>query len=152
MSGTMADLIARLEAFKTAFPERARQRVEEMGDLLVEDLKAAAPKGKGPGPHLANSFTRTPAWARSASSFGVAITCSQGQKLRWILGGTGVYAGRGRIYPKRAQALYWPGAPHPYRSIAGMRANDFLTPAMQRWRQALPPEFSLLAHDAAELL
>jgi hypothetical protein len=33
-----------------------------------------------------------------------------------------------RIYPRTKKALYWEGAEHPVPSVAGMEANDFVSP------------------------
>ena len=41
--------------------------------------------------------------------------------------GTGLFGPKKqRIRPKKAQALFWPGAAHPVRSIAGMQGRPFL--------------------------
>lgn len=39
----------------------------------------------------------------------------------WQHEGTGIYAGRGLIRPKRAKALRWPGVNNQYRSTGGNR-------------------------------
>ncbi len=44
--------------------------------------------------------------------------------------GTGLYGPRKkRIYPTTKQALFWPGAAHPVKSIAGQKPQPFLKPA-----------------------
>ena len=41
--------------------------------------------------------------------------------------GTGLFGPKKqRVRPKKAQALFWPGAAHPVRSIAGMKGRPFL--------------------------
>ncbi len=49
----------------------------------------------------------------------------------YVHGGTGIYGPRKqRIVPTSKKALFWPGAKHPVRSVAGMRPRPFATQAL----------------------
>ncbi len=44
--------------------------------------------------------------------------------------GTGLFGPyKKRIYPTEKQALFWPGAAHPVKSIAGQKPQPYLKPA-----------------------
>ena len=46
--------------------------------------------------------------------------------------GTGLFGPRRqRIVPTKKKALFWPGAPHPVKSVAGMKARPFLRKAAE---------------------
>jgi HK97 gp10 family phage protein len=46
--------------------------------------------------------------------------------------GTGLYGPKKqKIYPKNGQALFWPGAAHPVKSIKGQKPQPFLGPAFE---------------------
>lgn len=46
--------------------------------------------------------------------------------------GTGLFGPKKqRIFPKSGQALFWPGAAHPVKSIKGMKAQPYLGPAFE---------------------
>jgi len=45
--------------------------------------------------------------------------------------GTGIYGPEGRpIKPVNKKALYWPGAPHPVKSVKGMQAKPIIGPTI----------------------
>ena len=47
--------------------------------------------------------------------------------------GTGIYGpSRKPITPKVKKALYWPGAPHPVKSVLGQRSQPFLKEAFDK--------------------
>ena len=58
--------------------------------------------------------------------------------------GTGIYGpSKARIMPTAKQALFWPGADHPVRSIAGMQGRHY----MEKILAAATPELTeLFAH------
>lgn len=59
--------------------------------------------------------------------------------------GTGLYGPlHRRITPVRKKALFWPGAKHPVRSVAGQRPQPFLEEAARR----VLPEVEALAAPA----
>lgn len=100
----------------------------------------AAPKGKEagstipgdtPGP-LSSSFAVRMAFPR------VSVVCTQPTKLLYVTQGTGIYGPRGqRIVPLTKKALYWPGADHPVKSVAGQKPNDFVTPLIAQGEQTI---------------
>ncbi len=102
-------------------------------------LSMAAPNGKAIDDHtipgdapgkLLQSFDD------KAVNDGIVIITHQSHKLQFVRYGTGVWGPLGRrIYPITAQALFWQGAAHPYRSVAGMRPNDFVSPALPGAKQ-----------------
>jgi hypothetical protein len=46
---------------------------------------------------------------------------------KYVHEGTGLYGPNGaRIVPKTKKALYWPGADHPVKSVAGQQKQPFM--------------------------
>lgn len=154
-----------LDAFKAKIEQAAlnfRQSVQqelntEAGQLCTNLSTAspvgsgdtnAAPQGDAPGP-LNQSFTYEELQGSSAATMGVVIKTMQPTKLKYVTKGTGLFGPyQQRIYPLTAQALYWPGAAHPYRSIAGQKPNDFVTPVLTQGLQDLQYAASVALHDA----
>lgn len=130
----------RVARARAALPGLLQQAVQDAGTWVAQNLSDGAPVGQGEGGalpppgdapgRLAESFYVQ--GESSAFSNGAAVTVRTHQplKLQYVTQGTGVYAGRGRIYPTTKRALYWSGADHPVRSVAGQRPNDFVTPAL----------------------
>lgn len=125
-------LIEKLAAAVDRFETAMEDTCSKIGERVVQGLETAAPKGPGgeppvgdgPGP-LSQSFTSM------ASPSGCEVVTSQGTKLGYVKYGTGIFGPIGRrIYPVSANALYWEGADHPYRSVAGQKPNDFVTPVL----------------------
>ena len=51
---------------------------------------------------------------------------------KWVHEGTGIYGPRKvRITPTKKKALYWPGARHPVKSVAGQKANPYMERALE---------------------
>jgi hypothetical protein len=130
---------ARLAYARAQLPDLMDKAVHDAGQFVAQNLQDAAPVGTSEGPppsgdapgHLASSFYTQSESSQFASGAAVTVRTNQPQKLEWVRYGTGIYAGKGRIYPTNKRALFWPGADHPYRSVAGQRANDFVTPALE---------------------
>ncbi len=77
-------------------------------------------------------------WAFEVGSFR-AVYYPRAFYAPYVEFGTGIYGPQGQpITPKSAQALYWPGAEHPVKSVKGMHANPF----MERIVQAAQPEIA----------
>jgi hypothetical protein len=134
------NLRAKVQEAKAALPGLLAQAVQDAGVWVEQNLSDAAPVGQGesggtplpgdtPG-KLAESFYVQQESSAFANGAKITVRTRQPLKLSYVVNGTGIYAGKGRIYPTTKQALYWPGADHPVRSIAGMPANDFVTPAL----------------------
>lgn len=99
--------------------------------------KAGAPKDSGVGAASIAGFT---------TRRGMRVVATIGTPLRYMLWqheGTGVYAGRGRITPKRAQALAFqpkgqrassggPGRMVIVKSVKGVKGKPYLTTALHK--------------------
>lgn len=84
------------------------------------------PQGDAPGP-LNQSFVNEV--LQSTGGAGIVIKTTMPLKLKYNRYGTGLFGPlHHRIFPVYAKALMWEGAVHPYRSIAGMKPNDFVSP------------------------
>lgn len=124
-----------LSRLRNELPGLIRATLSDSGNAVVQDLASAAPRGQGggtppegdaPGP-LAESFSAVV--EDSAGEAVLTVKTTQPTKLMYVTEGTGIYGPYGeRIYPKVKQALYWEGAEHPVKSVAGQEANDFVTP------------------------
>jgi hypothetical protein len=128
MSG-LDTLQARLDALPARLRAALVTACQTAGDETVMQLSAAAPIGTGAtAGHLAESFSATTV---DAGVITTTVRTSQPQILTYVRRGTGIYGPSGqRIRPRNARALYWEGARHPVRSVAGQRPNDFVTPAL----------------------
>lgn len=125
-----------LSRLRNELPGLIRAALSNAGNAVVQDLASAAPRGQGgsgtppegdaPGP-LAESFSAVV--EDSAGEAVLTVKTSQPTKLMYVTEGTGIYGPYGeRIYPKVKKALYWEGAEHPVKSVAGQEANDFVSP------------------------
>lgn len=125
-----------LSRLRDELPGLISAALSDAGNAVVQDLASAAPRGQGgggtppegdaPGP-LAESFSASVEDAEGEAVLTVKTT--QPTKLMYVTEGTGIYGPYGeRIYPKVKLALYWEGAEHPVKSVAGQEANDFVTP------------------------
>lgn len=133
----LADLIARLNNASIEVANLLVDASDEAATLVSQALSDAAPKGSSSGTSpgddaegsLADSFfVIAEMQADGAVS---SVRTNQGTKLGYVVNGTGIYGPRGsRIVPVQAKALYWEGAEHPYKSVAGQKPNDFVTPAL----------------------
>src|SRR5579884_3847285 len=139
INSNLEDLKARLQMAIDELPDMMRQAFQEAGQTIVDDLKDAAPSGKGespppegdaPGP-LAESFYLREEPPPGVPGAAVSIRTTQPTKLKFVRFGTGLYGPRGeRIVPKTKKALYWPDAAHPVKSVRGMEPNDFVKPIL----------------------
>lgn len=141
-SGLIA-LQARVATIQKAIQPTLQKAVNTGGIKASQDFGKAAPVGKSEGNaipgdapgKLSQSFQAKPISVSNGA--GVTILTIQPVKLKFVRYGTGIYNNETghRIYPLHAKALYWQGAAHPYRSIAGMRPNDFISPAISVAKQ-----------------
>jgi hypothetical protein len=134
-------LRAKVAEARAALPGLLADATREAGQWVAQNLSDAAPVGQGesgsappggdaPG-KLAESFFVQEESSSFSEGAAVSVRTRQPVKLSYVTQGTGIYGPTGqRIYPVSKQALYWKGADHPVRSIAGMPANDFVTPAL----------------------
>jgi hypothetical protein len=151
MSGTLDEVIARLEAFKARLPGLIRDDVQTVAEQITKDFQEESPKGESE-PHLADSFSYA-LTEENESGASATVSSNQQQKLEWVTFGTGIYGPREhRIVPVVAPALYWEGAAHPYASVAGQHPNDFVETVQKRAAQRVQEQIQTLRTDAAALL
>lgn len=125
-----------LSRLRNELPGLIRAALSDAGNAVVQDLASAAPRGQNSGgtpPEgdasgpLAESFSAIV--EDSAGEVMLTVKTSQPTKLMYVTEGTGIYGPYGeRIYPKVKKALFWEGAEHPVKSVAGQEANDFVSP------------------------
>lgn len=136
----------RIEKAHNAVQPLLEKAAKESGETVSTMLSGKAPHGNsgglpppgdGPGP-LARSFHVIEKHQSDVAAIEVQTT--QPLKLRYVTKGTGVHVGKGRIYPTTKRALYWKGAAHPVRSVAGQRANNFVSPVLARTEGAIRTE------------
>jgi hypothetical protein len=87
--------------------ERARDYVQDEAPYRTGDLRAS---------HTVQSLG--PGNVEMGTNWDYAV---------FVHEGTGLYGPRKqRIRPKNKKALYWPGAAHPVKSVAGQRPNPYM--------------------------
>ena len=101
------------------FAARAR-RASIQGLLAIESAAVEeAPHRSG---NLVNAITTA-----ADGSGGQVFVSGAAPYAQYVHEGTGIFGPKGqRIKPTSKRALFWPGASHPMRSIAGMRPNPFM--------------------------
>lgn len=144
----------RIAAIQSKWDSTVQEALDTVATNIVANLSNASPKGSGsgdtvkddaPGP-LSSSFASQ--HAPSAYGGTVSVYTVQPNKLQFVRYGTGVFGPLGhRIYPVRARALYWQGAAHPYRSIAGQKPNDFVSPVIDASLPEFQQAVSQAVHD-----
>jgi hypothetical protein len=125
-----------LAQLRSTLPSVIEQALSEAGTSMIQNLTDAAPRGTNSGgtpPEgdasgpLAESFSASVAVSGSRAK--LTVKTSQPTKLKYVTQGTGLYGPyKQRIYPRVKKALYWEGAEHPVRSVAGQEPNDFVSP------------------------
>lgn len=136
---------AQLAEARAVLSGMLQQAVHEAGDWVKQNLSDNAPvgaqegqppQGDGPG-RLSESFYVQDEGSAFNPGAAITVRTTQPQKLEYVSQGTGIYGPRGqRIYPTTKRALYWPGADHPVRSVAGQQPNDFVEAALSDRPQA----------------
>jgi hypothetical protein len=125
--------------------ERARDRMEVASDEVRRQIEHDAPRDTG---RLATLIaTRT---VEDSTSITTKVTTEarteDGRDYgKWQDEGTGVYIGRGRIYPKHGPVLkfFWPkiGKFMVVRSVKGTPPTHFFTRNVELWRDRLQEAF-----------
>lgn len=132
----------KIQARSQRLPGVVRQVLAQQADTTVADLSAAAPQGNSGGMGtddmpvpgdapgaLSQSFDKKMSGNQYVSTARVITT--QPHKLGFVRYGTGIYGpNQSRIVPAVKQALWWAEAAHPYASVAGQQANDFVSPIL----------------------
>jgi hypothetical protein len=127
----LIDLRASLMNARAFLPTLLHEAATETGTLVAEELKVAAPVGKGessspPGDaegRLADSFFVQDEIV-NAESATVAVKTNQPIKLKFVV------KGRGTVLPVNKHALYWKELGYPVRRAGPSKANDFVTPVL----------------------
>jgi len=131
MGSALQSQLEGLARLRDELPGLIMSALNEAGSTLVQDLASAAPRGKGGGssPPGDSNGPLAESFVSSVLESTMIVRTTQPTKLRYVTEGTGLYGPYGeRIYPTTKKALYWEGADHPVRSVAGQEANDFVSP------------------------
>lgn len=152
-----AAFIAKIQQMQDTLNAAMQKAIDTSAQMVTTNLSGASPTGAGsaqtipgdqPGP-LKNSFTAKPT---GGSLPGTIICTIQPTKLKFVRYGTGIYGpNKSRIYPKAAKALFWEGADRPYRSVAGQKPNDFVTPVLMDGKQTMRAAVVQAVHDLVRL-
>ena len=144
----------RIEQAQATFKSNLQTAIQTEADNVMAQLASATPQGRessGSNPSgdsegpLSQSYVKED--RSTGDTVGVAIKTTQPNKMRFVREGTGLYGPLNhRIYPRQALALFWQGAPHPYRSVAGQHPNDFVSPVVEAGLKKL----AQAARDAAK--
>jgi hypothetical protein len=133
------DLLNKITDAKAEFPYILEDAVKVAGEEVRSGLSDAAPTSNKGGPPPAGDGSGTLAdsfYSQSSTSnahVSLTVGTHQPTKVKFLRYGTGIYGPTGqRIRPKTKKALFWDGADHPYRSVAGIRPNDFITPVIDK--------------------
>ncbi len=148
----------RIEEAEKEFTPLLQKAAKEGGEVVAYFLKDKAPHGRGGGPPppgdapgtLARSFHVVE--KHQSNAVAIEVQTTQPLKLQYVTQGTGVHIGKGRIYPTKKRALYWQGASHPVRSVAGQRANDFVSPVLTKVEGAIRPEMTTVVRKLNGIL
>lgn len=133
----------RIEEAEKALPSLLQEAAHKSGETVAGWLKDKAPhsnSGGAPPPGDASGTLAGSFHVVDKGQASIEVQTTQPLKLQYVTKGTGTYIGKGRIYPTTKRALYWSGAAHPVRSIAGQRANDFVSPVLTKVNDAIEPE------------
>jgi hypothetical protein len=145
---------------RAALPGLLQEAAMQAGEQIVESLGEAAPKGQGEGSPpsgdadgaLSESFFVQEEDSLFSPGGACSVRTTQPTKLAYVTTGTGIYGPYNtRIVPTTRFALFWPGADHPYRSVAGQKANDFVTPVVESGPDA-GDVLATVAERVAEIL
>ena len=103
----MTEIANALHTALLRIAERARDYVQDEAPYRTGDLRAS---------HTVQSLG--PGEVEMGTNWDYAV---------FVHEGTGLYGPRRqRIRPKNKKALYWPGADHPVKSVAGQRPNPYM--------------------------
>lgn len=150
----------RLEAARSMIVAGIPRILQALGTDCAQALSSAAPRGATEGAPpagdasgpLASSFVSEVEMTGEGSG-SVRVRTTQPTKLRYVREGTGIYGPKGEpIRPVLRRALYWQTAPHPYKSVRGMRPNDFVRPVTEQYVQVGDERCASLAQKIADVL
>jgi len=145
-------LLARVRKAQTELPRVTVNAAQRAGDTVKGQLASAAPKGQSggmpppgdsPGP-LSGSFSAK-AEQRGIGAH-MELKTSQPFKLKLVTGG------RKAVVPVTKKALMWKGLPHPVMRSGPVKANDFVTPVMNRRANAVKAEMQKAIQEIRSIL
>lgn len=155
----LAHQLQHLATVKAELPAIMEDEVVAAGSELAAELGSAAPRsgvsgsaieGDASGP-LAESFTSDVEGSDGVVTLTVRTT--QPTKLQFVRYGTGLYGSLNRrITPRIKRALYWEGAAHPVKSVAGQEANDFVSPLTSEAGSVINDRVAAAIGEALQLL
>lgn len=145
-------LLSRVRKAQAEVPRVTRDAAQRIGDTVKGQLASAAPKGKSGGPppagdgpgHLSNSFSAKA--EQNGIGARMTLVTSQPFKLKIITGG------RRAVIPVTKKALMWPGLSHPVRRSGPVKANDFVTPVMNRRLDVVKAEMQKAIQEMRSIL
>ena len=134
----LSKLLTRMQDAADLLIPNVADGMSKLGEQTVTDLQTVTPTGVDlfdayhppPGDaagHLNESYSVPNIDVTDTGAMAQVIT-DQPTKFRFVTTGTGVYSPGGfgsPIVPTVQKALYWQGAPHPFRSVLGQAANPF---------------------------
>lgn len=125
---------------------RARDRMVVASDEVRREIEHDAPRDTGRLSTLIRSTTEEDATSITTKITTEALTADGRDYAKWQDEGTGVYIGRGRIYPKPPNTrltFFWPkiGRVVSFRSVAGTPPTRFFTRNVEKWRDRLQEAF-----------
>jgi len=110
--------------------DSARIRVGMLRGGMLNLVEEVAARGKKEAPvKTGNLLNKIMGWVSGDGTKGTVT--SRAPYSKYVHEGTGLYGPfMQRIFPTTKKALFWTGAPHPYRSTAGQKANPFFRRAL----------------------
>lgn len=117
----------KLEGLLTDSNQVVGKSMDDKAKKVIAEIQRTAPRRTG---RLANSFSHK--LARRGGEITAVITSSTDYWV-YVEKGTGIYAGRGFITPKRAKFLSWQeGSKRIFaRKVRGQKANPFVENALR---------------------
>jgi len=145
-------IIARVRQAQSELPRVTKEAAQRIGDTVGKQLSDAAPKGKNAGPppsgdgpgRLSNSFS--PKVTQKGLGAQLLLTTSQPFKLKIITGGRKV------VVPVNKKVLMWPGLPHPVKRSSATKANDFVSPVMNKRRDVVKAEMDKAIQEIKSII
>jgi len=144
-------LLARVHQVQSELSRVTKDAAQRVGDTVKEQLSGAAPKGRGgPPPPTDASGPLSGSFSAKAEQQGAGaymeLKTSQGVKLKFVTGGRGV------VLPVNKRALFWPGLAHPVRRAGPSKANDFVSPVLNRKDDVVEAEMQKAIQEIKDIM
>lgn len=116
-----------MEKLSAAFNRAPDSVAKEIQMTIRTSVNFIRPFMRQKAPHRSGKLSRSIFAKVNGLEGSVGPDLSVTPYALYVHRGTGIYGPFGkRIYPTSKKALYWKGAAHPYRSVAGQKANPFV--------------------------